>query len=387
MNQPCVLQLIMDSLRYWVQEMHVDGFRFDLASTLARERYDVDRLSSFFDIIQQDPVLSRVKLIAEPWDLGKSGYQVGNFPPLWAEWNGKYRDTVRRFWRGDKNQIADLAYRLTGSSDLYERSARKPCASINFVTAHDGFTLHDLVSYNEKHNEANLEANCDGIDDNLSWNCGVEGRTDTSDIIHLRERQKKNFMAMLLLSQGVPMVLGGDEIGRTQNGNNNAYCQDNEISWLDWSLDDEKSSLLAFTRTLINIRRNHPVFKRRDFFQGKDVFGSDNKDITWLRPDGREMTADDWRQPDLKSIGALLSGDEIDEMNERGECIVDDTFLLLLNANANAVGFLLPGENWRWSMELLTDSESGDSPKIQPAGGEVLALSGRSIMLLRRMKE
>src|SRR6478609_6126140 len=289
-RHPRVLQLIMDSLRYWVLEMHVDGFRFDLASTLARELHDVDRLSAFFDIIHQDPVLSQVKLIAEPWDLGEGGYQVGNFPAGWAEWNGRYRDAIRRYWKGDGGQVAEVAYRLSGSSDLYEGGGRRPHASINFVTAHDGFPLHDLVSYNQKHNEANGEDNRDGTDDNLSWNCGVEGPTTKPSVVALRERQKRNMLATLLLSQGVPMLCGGDEMGRTQHGNNNAYCQDSEISWVDWTLNKPQQALLTFTRSLIALRQKHPVFRRRRFFQGRRIRGAEVKDLYWLRPDGKEMT-------------------------------------------------------------------------------------------------
>ncbi|HEX8097452.1 MAG TPA: glycogen debranching protein GlgX, partial [Pyrinomonadaceae bacterium] len=294
MIHPHTLQIIMDSLRYWVLEMHVDGFRFDLASALARELHEVNRLSAFFDIIHQDPVLSQVKLIAEPWDLGEGGYQVGNFPLLWAEWNGVYRDCVRRYWRGDAGMIDDLAYRLTGSSDLYERSGRRPYASINFVTSHDGFTLADLVSYNEKHNEANQEDNQDGESNNLSWNCGAEGPTDDLEILGLRARQQRNFLATLLLSQGVPMLQAGDEVGRTQMGNNNAYCQDNEISWLDWELDQRKLGLLEFTRALIALFHKHPVLRRRKFFQGRKIRGSEIKDLSWFRPDGQEMRDEDW---------------------------------------------------------------------------------------------
>jgi glycogen operon protein len=312
MNHPQALRLIMDSLRYWVTEMHVDGFRFDLAAALARELYDVDKLSSFFDIIHQDPVISRVKLIAEPWDVGPGGYQVGNFPVLWSEWNGKYRDAVRRYWRGDEGLMDDLAYRLTGSSDLYQDDGRKPCASINFVTAHDGFTLHDLVSYNTKHNEANGEDNRDGVDENYSWNHGVEGPTDDPAIIALRERQKRNFLATLLLSQGVPMLLGGDELGRTQQGNNNAYCQDNEISWFHWTLDERQQQLLAFTRRLIALRRAHPNLRRRNFFHGRPIYGSAARDILWLRPDGREMTVAEWQASWIRSLGMMISGEPAD---------------------------------------------------------------------------
>jgi glycogen operon protein len=385
-RNPWVLQLIMDSLRYWVQEMHVDGFRFDLAAALARELHDVDRLAAFFDIIHQDPVISQVKLIAEPWDVGEGGYQVGNFPVLWTEWNGKYRDTVRRFWRGDEWVVSELGYRLTGSSDLYQSDGRRPYASINFVTAHDGFTLHDLVSYNHKHNEANGEDNRDGTDDNLSWNCGVEGPTDDSAVIALRERQKRNFLATLLLSQGVPMILGGDEMGRTQHGNNNAYCQDNEISWFDWELDERRRSLLEFTARLIRLRLGHPVLHRRKFFQGRPLRGSEVKDLTWLRPDGEEMNDADWDSHWLRCLGLRLAGDALDEMDERGEPVTDDTLLILLNAHHEPVPFTLPadaaGDRW----EVLVDTHA---PELEPgaravAGGAPLELAPRSLVLLRR---
>jgi isoamylase len=331
MIHPRILQLIMDSLRYWVTEMHVDGFRFDLAATLTRELHEVDRLAAFFDIIHQDPVLSQVKLIAEPWDLGEGGYQVGNFPILWAEWNGKYRDTVRRYWRGDTGQVGDLAYRLTGSSDLYESSGRRPYASINFVTSHDGFTLSDLVSYNQKHNEANGEGNRDGTDENISWNCGIEGTTDDPLVLDLRMRLQRNFLATLFLSQGVPMLLAGDEIGRTQQGNNNAYCQDNEISWVDWNLDKPRSDLLEFTRHIISTVYKHPVLRRRNFFLGKKILGSETKDLIWFRPDGNEMIEADWNNPNTRCFGLRLNGDTIEEVDERGNPIRDDTLLILFN--------------------------------------------------------
>lgn len=325
MTHPRTLQLIMDSLRYWVQEMHVDGFRFDLAAALACELHEVDRLGAFFDIIHQDPVLSQVKLIAEPWDLGADGYQVGNFPVLWAEWNGIYRDTVRGFWRGDDGLISDLAYRLTGSSDLYERGGRRPYASINFITAHDGFTLRDLVSYNVKHNEANLSDNRDGHDHNLSWNCGVEGPTDDPAVLELRARQQRNFLSTLLLSQGVPMLQAGDEINRTQQGNNNTYCQDSELSWLDWQPDEEKERLLAFTRHVIQLFHEHPVLRRRKFFQGRRIRGSEIRDLVWFRADGQEMTEEDWNNPLAHSIGLRLAGDAIEEVDRFGNQIIDDT--------------------------------------------------------------
>lgn len=379
---PRVLQLIMDSLRYWVLEMHVDGFRFDLAAALARELHEVDKLGAFFDIIHQDPVLSQVKLIAEPWDLGEGGYQIGNFPLLWAEWNGKYRDTVRRFWRGDKGQVSDLAYRLTGSSDLYEHGGRRPNASINFVTCHDGFTLHDLVSYNDKHNEANGEENHDGAGDNLSWNCGVEGPTDDAKILKLREDQKKNFLATLILSQGVSMLLGGDEMGRTQRGNNNAYCQDNEISWMDWNLDQTKKELLDFTRSVIRIFKQHPVLQRRHFFQGRKIRGSEVKDLTWFRPDGREMGEEDWNNAEVRCFGILLSGDAIDEVDEEGNRITDDTLLILLNAYHEPVPFMVPPAQQNKAWELLFDTkEPARSKQILPAGKEY-RMDPRSLALL-----
>jgi isoamylase len=360
-TQPQVLQLIMDSLRYWVLEMHVDGFRFDLASALARELHDVDRLSAFLDIIHQDPVLSQVKLIAEPWDLGAGGYQVGQFPVLWTEWNGRYRDTVRRFWRGDAGSTSEMATRLAGSSDLYEHSGRRPYASINFITAHDGFTLHDLVSYDHKHNEANGEDNRDGENHNLSWNCGHEGPTDDPAIARLREQQKRNFLATLLLSQGVPMLSGGDEMGRTQLGNNNAYCQDNEISWTGWSLDEASASLLEFTRRLIQLRLDEPVLRRRSFFQGRALRGSGVKDITWLDSDGTELSDQEW-QADLPAFGMLLHGDAIDERDDRGRRITGSSLCVLLNAAAEPRLFVIPplAEDLYWQLEF--DTAIADAP-------------------------
>lgn len=385
MNHPQVLRLIMDSLRYWILEMHVDGFRFDLASTLARELHDVDRLSAFFDIIHQDPVISQVKLIAEPWDVGEGGYQVGNFPVLWTEWNGKYRDGVRRFWRGDEDQIAEIGYRLTGSSDLYQDDGRRPCASINFVTAHDGFTLHDLVSYNEKHNEANGEENRDGTSENLSWNCGVEGPTDDPNVVELRERQKRNFLAVLLLSQGVPMLCGGDELGRTQGGNNNAYCQDNELSWYDWGLDERRHALLGFTKRLVQLRRDHPVLRRRKFFQGRSIRGSDIKDITWLRADGQEMTDEEWGSPGPSCIGMLLRGDAMDEVDQNGDRVTDDTLLVILNSHQEPAQFNVPALLQGLLWEVLIDTNAPDvAESRQPvASGESLPLAERSLVLLR----
>jgi isoamylase len=359
--------------------MHVDGFRFDLAAALARELFEVDRLSAFFDVIHQDPVVSQVKLIAEPWDVGAGGYQVGNFPVLWAEWNGKYRDTVRKYWKGDEGQLADLAYRLTGSSDLYQREGRNPTASINFVTAHDGFTLHDLVSYNEKHNEANSEDNNDGANDNNSWNLGAEGPTDDPAINELRVRQKRNFLATLLFSQGVPMLCGGDEIGRTQNGNNNAYCQDNELSWFDWSLDESREKLLDFTRKLIEMRVAHPNLRRRKFFQDRGIRGErvrgpgerrkNIKDITWLRPDGQEMADEEWHAGWVRCFGLQLSGETLEDVNEMGEPVMDDTLLLLLNPHHEGIRFHLPRSDNGQQWTLLVDTTR---PEL-PMSGEILA--------------
>ena len=383
---PSVLRLIMDSLRYWATECHVDGFRFDLASALAREFYDVDRLSAFFDTIHQDPVLSQVKLIAEPWDVGPGGYQVGNFPVLWTEWNGIYRDTMRDFWRG-AGSVADLAVRVTGSSDLYERDGRRPFASINFVTAHDGFTLADLVAYDRKHNEANLEENRDGSDDNRSWNCGVEGPTDDPDVLALRARQQRNFLATLFLSLGVPMLLGGDELGRTQAGNNNAYCQDNETSWFDWEPDDERQALLAFTRRLIALRRTHPVFRSTAFLEGRDVMGSGLPDVWWFRPDGRRMTRRDWGSPDARALGVFLNGEEIRRTTPQGERILDDSFLILLHAQHEPVRFTLPPRRFglRWQAVLSTaHPELEEGPVF--AARESIELEPRSLVLLRRAR-
>ncbi len=385
MTHPRTLQLIMDSLRYWIQEMHVDGFRFDLASALARELHDVDRLGAFFDIIHQDPVISQVKLIAEPWDLGEGGYQVGNFPVLWAEWNGEYRDTVRRYWKGDEGQIPAMGYRLTGSSDLYGKGGRRPYASINFVTAHDGFTLHDLVSYNEKHNERNGEDNRDGTDNNVSWNCGVEGPTDDPAILTIRERQKRNLLATLFLSQGVPMLCGGDEIGRTQQGNNNAYCQDNEMSWLDWKQDRTRRSLLTFTRSVIALRRQHPVLRRRQFLYGRRIRGSEVKDLSWFRPDGKEMTEESWHDPLARCIGLRLAGDAIEEVDGQGNLILDDTVLILLNAHHEPLPFTLPAHRPGVKWELILDTRTPDGRRLHRPmrGGEMYSLEGRSLALLR----
>ncbi|MGE5469525.1 MAG: glycogen debranching protein GlgX [Bacteroidota bacterium] len=385
MQHPRVLQLIMDSLRYWVQEMHVDGFRFDLASALARELHEVDRLGAFFDIIHQDPVLSRVKLIAEPWDLGEGGYQVGNFPLGWVEWNDRYRDTVRAYWKGDGGLIGDFAYRLTGSSDLYASSGRRPYASINFVTAHDGFTLHDLVSYNQKHNEANGEDNRDGSDHNLSWNCGVEGPTDDPAIRALRARQKRNMIATLLLSQGVPMLLAADALGGSQGGNNNAYCQDNETSWVDWRLDAEQEVFFDFICRLIRLRRRHPVFHRRSFFQGVAIKGSGVKDILWLGPDGREMSDEEWHNAFARCLGMFLAGSGLVERDQRGQRLRDDNFLLLFSAHHETLPFKLPewsGEQ-QWEVALDTAETSPKSPPRYYLSGENYPLAGRSMSLLR----
>ncbi|HVY44456.1 MAG TPA: glycogen debranching protein GlgX [Minicystis sp.] len=384
MQHPQTLKLIMDSLRYWVTEMHVDGFRFDLASTLARELHDVDRLSAFFDIIHQDPILSRTKLIAEPWDVGEGGYQVGNFPVLWAEWNGRYRDAVRRFWKGD-SVIAEIGYRLTGSSDLYELGGRGPSASINFVTAHDGFTLEDLVSYEKKHNEENGEHNRDGSDANDSSNHGVEGPTNDPAIVELRERQKRNLLATLLLSQGVPMMCGGDEFGRTQRGNNNAYCQDNPTSWLDWELDDRRRAELEFTRRLGMLRAAQPVLRRKHFFSGGRVRNSELKDIVWFRTDGREMTADDWSNPLTRTIGMLLNGDAIPSLDRMGEPIVGDTLLALVHGGDVDVAFVLPAVEWGDAWEVVIDTRTAaETPGSLPsAPGAAYKLVPRSVVVLR----
>jgi glycogen operon protein len=389
MTHPRALQLIMDSLRYWVLEMHVDGFRFDLASALARELHAVDRLGAFFDIIHQDPVLSQVKLIAEPWDLGEGGYQVGNFPVLWAEWNAEYRDAVRRFWKGDGGLAGALAYRLTGSSDLYERNGRRPYASINFITSHDGFTLHDLVSYNEKHNDANGEGNRDGHDHNLSWNCGVEGPTNDPAVVALRARQQRNFLATLLLSQGVPMLQAGDEIGRTQYGNNNAYCQDNALSWLDWNLDQSQQELLEFTRLLSRLFHRHPVLRRRKFFQGRHIHGSEVKDLAWFRPDGHEMTDEDWLNWHTRCLGMLLAGDAIEELDARGTRIMDQTLLLLLNAHYEPLSFVLPAYQTavQWEVVVDTREATGRGRRAVLAGGARYFLDARSLALLRLQRE
>jgi glycogen operon protein len=391
MRHPHVLQLIMDSLRYWVLEMHVDGFRFDLAATLARELHDVDRLSSFFDLIQQDPVINRVKLIAEPWDIGQGGYQVGNFPPLWSEWNGKYRDSVRDFWRGTDQTLAEFGSRFTGSSDLYQGTARRPYASINFITAHDGFTLNDLVSYNDKHNDANGEENRDGESHNRSWNLGAEGPTDDAEILARRGKQLRNFLSTLILSQGVPMICGGDEIARTQQGNNNAYCQDNEISWYDWEHADEP--LRLFTRDLIRIKSEHPVFHRRRWFQGQPIRGNDVSDIGWFAPAGQEMSDENWQAGFAKSLGVFLNGNATRTMDERGRALKDDSFYVMFNAHSDTVEFVLPESKWGESWSIVFDTAeipehaSLDTIGRQLGAGEHLHVQAWSMVLLRRSKD
>ncbi len=381
-SHPHTLQLIMDSLRYWITEMHVDGFRFDLAAALAREFHEVDRLSTFFDLIQQDPVVSRVKLIAEPWDIGEGGYHVGNFPALWSEWNGRFRDTVRDFWRGEPSTVAEFASRLTGSSDLYQNDTRRPVASVNFVTAHDGFTLTDLVSYNEKHNDANGEDSADGESHNRSWNCGAEGETDDPEVLSCRANQQRNFLATLLTAQGVPMLLGGDELGRTQKGNNNAYCQDNEISWVDWPATDE--ALLSFTRWIIALRRDHPVFRRRRWFQGRPIRGT--VDIGWFKPDGESMTDEDWDVSHARSLGVFLNGKAIQAHDVHGRAIVDDSFLLLFNAHTADVDWIIPadyGKTWH----LIVDTAKLQ-PELDPkevVGG--ITTSARSVAVLQMPRD
>jgi isoamylase len=403
-RDPHTLQLIMDSLRYWVTEMHVDGFRFDLAATLAREFYDVDRLSAFFDIVQQDPVISQAKLIAEPWDVGPGGYQVGNFPPLWTEWNGKFRDTVRDFWRGEPGTLGEFAARLTGSSDLYQDDGRRPYASVNFVTAHDGFTLHDLVSYNDKHNEANGEGGRDGADDNRSWNCGEEGPTDDVEVNALRAQQRRNFIATLFLSQGVPMLAHGDELGRTQQGNNNTYCQDSELSWIDWSLAEQNQELTRFTAAMAELRRGHPVFRRRRFFQGRPLRrGVDRRDIAWFTPGGVEMTDDDWETDFGRCVAVFLNGDAMGELDQRGEWVADDSFLLCFNAHHESVEFHLPDGDYGGKWLPVVDTATGevflpdDGPHAGAEtlghatetnavpGGDIFDVAARSLVVLLRV--
>ncbi len=386
-RNPQVLKLIMDSLRYWVLEMHVDGFRFDLASALARELHEVDRLAAFFDIIHQDPVLADVKLIAEPWDVGEGGYQVGGFPLLWSEWNGKYRDTVRDFWRGEDSRLAEFAYRFTGSSDLYMTNGRSPHASVNFITAHDGFTLTDLVSYNDKHNDANGEDNRDGDDHNRSWNCGIEGETDDAEVLKLRAQQRRNFLVTMMLSQGVPMIVSGDEMGRSQGGNNNAYCQDNKVSWLDWDLQEENETLLDFNRQLIDFRRQHPVFHRRKWFMGREIHGSGVHDIGWFNPDGEQMADEQWNDGFAKAIGVFLNGEEIATTGQRGERIIDESFLLLFSAHYESIEFTLPPDLQIWEWVVIIDTTK---PRFVRRGRRYLAdkpvpVAGRSLMVLQRI--
>ena len=390
MRSPAVLQLIMDSLRYWVTEMHVDGFRFDLASTLARQFHEVDKLSAFFDIIHQDPILSQTKLIAEPWDVGEGGYNVGGFPPLWSEWNGKYRDTVRDFWRGEPSTLGEFASRITGSSDLYQYSGRTPVASINFVTAHDGFTMADLVSYDNKHNEANKEGGADGESNNRSWNCGAEGPTEDPDVLTLRHRQIRNFLATILFSQGVPMIAHGDELGRTQGGNNNVYCQDNEISWVHWDLEEWQQELLDFTRTMIRLRRDHPVLRRRRFFSGEASHGgeSDLGEIEWLRPTGERMIEEDWTMWYARAMTVFLNGDAIAEPGPRGERIVDDSFLVLINAAAEDIEFTIPSASMpsSWAVALDTAPCEAD-PRQVLRSGDTVVVEGRSLLFLHSQEE
>jgi glycogen operon protein len=383
-RHPHSLQLLMDSLRYWVTEMHVDGFRFDLASTLAREFYDVDKLSTFFELIQQDPIVSQVKLIAEPWDIGPGGYQVGNFPPQWTEWNGKYRDTVRDFWRGEPSTLGEFASRLTGSADLYESSARRPVASINFVTAHDGFTMRDLVSYNEKHNDANGEGNNDGESHNRSWNCGEEGDTDNDHVLTLRARQQRNFIATLLLSQGVPMLLHGDELGRTQQGNNNTYCQDSELSWIHWDAMDQP--LVEFTAVVNKIRHDHPIFRRSRFFDGRPVVRGEGEklpDIVWLKTDGTGMLPEDWGSGFGRTIGVFYNGHGIQEQDSRGRRITDDSFLLGFNAHDDDVDFALPAEEYSRFWDVLVDTADQADTEAPLKAGSVLKLAAKSMVVLR----
>jgi isoamylase len=386
-RHPQVLKLIMDSLRYWVLEMHVDGFRFDLATALAREFYSVDRLASFFDIIHQDPVLANVKLIAEPWDIGEGGYHVGNFPLLWSEWNGKYRDTVRDFWRGSDSRLAEFAYRLTGSSDLYQLNGRRPHASINFITAHDGFTLNDMVSYHQKRNEANCEDSRDGESHNRSWNCGIEGLTDDPQVNQLRERQRRNFMATLLLSQGVPMLLSGDEMGRSQQGNNNAYCQDNELSWIDWNLPEANEAFLDFTRQLIVLRQKHPIFRRRKWFQGRAIHGSEVHDIVWFNVDGSEMTEAQWREGSIKTIAIFLNGEAIDTVNHKGERILDDSFFMLFNTDGKSLEFVLPKElrAWEWRTIIDTTKSRFIRRGQHYLNQQAIHVEARSFVMLKRL--
>ena len=387
LQHPQVLKLIMDSLRYWVLEMHVDGFRFDLAAALARELYEVDTLTTFFDIIHQDPVLSHVKLIAEPWDVGEGGYHVGKFPPLWSEWNGRFRDTVRNFWRGEKSILAEFAYRITGSSDLYQDNGRLPSASINFITAHDGFTLNDLVSYNHKHNDANGEDNLDGEEFNHSWNCGVEGETNDIEVLNLRNQQRRNFLVTLMLSQGVPMLVCGDELGKTQKGNNNAFCQDNELSWLDWSLQKRNAELFNFTRDLIDFRRQHPVFRRRKWFQGQDIHGSGVSDIGWFNPDGKETTDKQWSLGFAKAIALFLNGKEIPLQGKQGEQIIDNSFLLFFNAHYESIEFIIPPalRSQQWVVVIDTTKPHLLETGKRYYGNMFIPIEARSLIVLQTL--
>ena len=385
MLSPRTLQLVMDSLRYWVNDMHVDGFRFDLASALARGLYEVGRLSTFLDTIHQDPVISQCKLIAEPWDLGEGGYQVGSFPVLWAEWNGKYRDSVRKFWRGDESQVKDLAYRLSGSSDLYEDNGKLPSASINFCTCHDGFTLNDLVSYNEKHNEANKEENSDGEDHNLSWNSGAEGPTDDQEIIAVREQLKRNFLTTLMVSQGVPMISHGDEYGRTQLGNNNAYCQDNGITWMNWEWDDRQKALFEFVRKIIELRKNHPVMHRRRYFKGRKIYGKEVRDIRWLNTDGTDMTEEEWNTSFIRCMGMLLNGKFIYEVNKYGEPIRHDTLLIIVNSFWESISFTFPFEDVSNEWSVLIDTSTGEVDENGRIISDVYKMAPRSLVLLKNL--
>jgi glycogen operon protein len=380
------LQLVMDSLRYWATEMQVDGFRFDLASTLARGLYDVGRLSTFLDTIHQDPVISQLKLIAEPWDLGEGGYQVGNFPVLWAEWNGKYRDSVRKFWRGDESQVSELAYRLSGSSDLYQYNGKLPSSSINFVTAHDGFTLHDLVSYNEKHNEGNKEDNNDGEDHNISWNSGIEGPTDDAEIIKLREKRKRNFLSTLLLSQGVPMLSHGDEYGRTQHGNNNAYCQDNEIAWMNWDWDEDQRKLFEFTKKIIAIRNEHPILHPRRYFKNRQIQGEGVFDIRWLNTDGIDMTQEEWDTSFIRMMGMMLNGELMSEVDEFGNSLKQEILLILVNSYWESMPFTMPYEGLSPEWEVLVDTEWEEEPQEPVRVQNVYELQARSLVLLRNVR-
>jgi isoamylase len=387
-GNPHTLQLIMDSLRYWVTEMHVDGFRFDLAATLAREFYEVDKLSAFFELVQQDPIVSQVKLIAEPWDIGPGGYQVGNFPPQWTEWNGKYRDTVRDFWRGEPSTLNELASRLSGSSDLYENTGRRPVASINFVTAHDGFTLRDLVSYNDKHNDANGEDGNDGTDDNRSWNCGVEGPSDDAGIESLRDRQERNFLATLLLSQGVPMILHGDELGRTQNGNNNTYAQDSELSWVHW--DEADQGLIEFTGAITRLRREHPTFRRSRFFDGRPVLrgaGEPLPDVEWMKPDGTPMTPDDWDSGFGRTLGIYLNGQGISGMDARGERVTDVSFLVYYSAHDEPVPLTLPDADHGTSWDVIVDTAGDHVDGASLAAGDSCSMNSHTLLVLREHTE